>query len=120
MATGPDTAAFLLDQIGGTPWRVRRMFGEYCLYRGDQVVALLCDDALFLKDTAAGRTAVVAMQAVDLAPPFPGAKDHLRITPDAWDDADWLRGVLDATANALPPARPKPPRGRPAKRTPPP
>ena len=105
MATSTETAQLLLDRLGNGPFRVRRMFGEYCVYRGDTAVALLCDDTLFVKDTAAGRARIECVMPIELGAPYPSAKAHIRITPDAWDDADWLRGVIDATADALPPPR---------------
>ncbi|TBR13499.1 MAG: competence protein TfoX [Lysobacter sp.] len=109
MATDTATALYLLDQLGAR-FGTKRMFGEYCLYRDGSPVALLCDDTLFVKDTSAGRAVLVEMIAVDLGPPYPGAKPHLRITPDSWDDSGWLRRVLDATALALPPPKPRRPR----------
>lgn len=107
MATSRETTDFLLDQLGSKAFRTRPMFGESCLYRGDTVVALVCDDVLFVKDTPAGRVAIERSMPIELGPPFPGARPHLRIAPDAWDDADWLRAVVDATADALPAPRPR-------------
>ena len=109
MATDPATIDFLLDQLGARAARYssRRMFGEYCLYRDGLPVALVCDDVLFVKDTDDGRAAMAASMPVEFGPPYPGAKPHLRITPDRWDDGDWLAGVLDRTAAALPPPKPR-------------
>lgn len=116
MATSQDTIDFLLDQLGGGAFRTRRMFGEYALYHGDRVIALVCDDTLFVKDTPSGRAAIERSTAVELGAPYPGAKLHLRVTPDAWDDGDWLRRIADATAEALPAPRPKAAKGK-AKKT---
>lgn len=104
MATSAETAQHLLDQLG-TAFRLRRMFGEYCVYRGDAAVALICDDMLFLKDTPAGRACIERVLPIELGAPYPGAKPHIRITADAWDDADFLRSGVNATADALPPPR---------------
>lgn len=112
MATDPGTIDFLIDQLGRGPasYSAKRMFGEYCLYRDGVPVALVCDDVLFVKDTGAGRDAMPTLHALELGAPYPGAKAHLRLPPDAWDDGAALRRLLDATAAALPPPKPKRPR----------
>lgn len=115
MATDPGTLDLLFDQLGSRAARysARRMFGEYCLYRDGNPVALVCDDVLFVKDTADGIAAVAAAMAPEHGPPYPGARPHLRIPADRWDDGDWLVDVLERTAAALPP--PKPRKAKPAQ-----
>ncbi|MGY4516005.1 TfoX/Sxy family protein [Lysobacter sp. HA18] len=107
MATDPGTIEFLMDQLGtrGASYSTRRMFGEYCLYREGLPVAFVCDDVLFVKDTPVGRDAMTAAGVLAFGPPYPGAKDYLRLPPDGWDEGQWLRGLLDATAAALPAPR---------------
>jgi DNA transformation protein len=52
MATSRSTTEFILDQLSAVPnVRVRKMFGEYALYCDEKVVALICDDQLFVKIT---------------------------------------------------------------------
>lgn len=105
MATSQATMDFLLDQLSGTtPVSAKKMFGEYCLYLADKPVALVCDDQLYLKPTKAGRDLI--RQVVEDAP-YPGAKPHLLITADLWEDRDWLIQLIQATGNELPPAKPK-------------
>jgi len=41
------------------------------------------------------------------ASPYPKAKPHLQIDPDAWEDSDWLCDLVAATASELPMPRPK-------------
>ena len=48
MPTRPETIRPILDAIPGS--RAARMFGEYGLYLDDRVIALICDDTLFLKN----------------------------------------------------------------------
>jgi TfoX/Sxy family transcriptional regulator of competence genes len=53
MATKQSTIDYLLDQLGSLPKvRARKMFGEYALYCNEKVVALICDDELYVKITA--------------------------------------------------------------------
>ncbi len=75
------------------------MFGEYAIYCDDKVVALVCDNKLFLKVTDSGRN-VVKTQI--MAAPYPGAKESFVIDEEDWDDAEYLSHLARATADALP------------------
>ncbi len=100
MATSQGTIDYLLDQLAGT--RVvtaRRMFGEYCLYWDGRPVALVCDEQLYLKPTNAGRALLA--KVVEGAP-FPGARPHLLVGADLWEDPEWLGRLVRATAHELP------------------
>lgn len=107
MATHPDFVEYVRTQSGlGDAITCRRMFGEYAIYVEGKVVALACDDQLFLKPTAHGRS---LLRAPAEHPPFRGAKGYFRID-EAIDDRDLLRRLFMATATALP--EPKPKKGR--------
>ena len=104
MASSIGTAQFIVDQTGlGSQLSFRKMFGEFALYLNGKVVALVCDDQLFLKPTDEGGA---LLQEVKLALPYPGAKYHYLLANEL-DDPDFLREVMLATANALPEPRPK-------------
>jgi DNA transformation protein len=77
----------------------RKMFGEYAIYCDGKVVALVCDDQLFVKPTDAGRDHIGTPEP---APPYPGAKPYFLIDGDRWDDDRWLSELILATAAALP------------------
>ena len=77
-----------------------------------KVVALVCDNQLFVKPTAAGRA--VIGKPVE-APPYPGAKPHFLID-DELDDRDWLTTLVRATHAELPEPKPKKPKAAKAKR----
>jgi DNA transformation protein len=105
MATDKNTIDFLCDQLsrlGGIS--TKKMFGEYCLYLEGKPVGLVCDDQLYLKPTKAG---VSLIAKVVEAAPYPGAKPHLLITPDQWEDAEWLCELVRATDRELPLPKPK-------------
>lgn len=105
MGTRAETMEFLVDQLSALPSiRTRRMFGEYCLYCDEKPVAFVCDDELFVKPTDAGRAYI---GEPDEAPAYPGSKLYFRIGGDRWEDRDWLVGLIDETAAALPAPRPK-------------
>jgi TfoX/Sxy family transcriptional regulator of competence genes len=115
MASRQDTADYLLEQIARAgPVSAKKMFGEYAIYCGGKVVALLCDDQLFLKPTVAGRALLGKARE---GSPYPGAKPHLVIDADLWEDADWMADLIRATAQELPAPKPKG-KKRPAKKLP--
>lgn len=108
MTTQSSTMDYLMDQLRGAgPLGQRRMFGEYCLYFDGRPVGLVCDDQLYLKDTVPGRALMEqAAGGLRLGTPFPGARAHLHLTPDDWEDRPWLARLVRQTYEALPPAAP--------------
>jgi DNA transformation protein len=105
MSTQQSTMDYLLDQLRHAgPVTCRKMFGEYCLYYDGSPVGLVCDNQLFLKPTEQGRR---LLHEVREGSPFPGAKPHLLIDADSWEDAQALSLLVRTTALALP-VRPPP------------
>lgn len=104
MATAKNTIDFLLDQLSAAgEISAKKMFGEYCLYLAGKPVGLVCDDQLFLKITNAGRSMI--SEPTEGAP-YPGAKPHLLISGDLWEDREWLCELVRATEREL--LQPKP------------
>lgn len=100
MATTQNTIDFLLDQLSSLgSASAKKMFGEYCLYLSGKPVGLVCDGQLFLKPTDAGKG---KLSKVVEGAPYPGAKPHLLITPDQWEDSEWLCDLVRATDRELP------------------
>ena len=95
---------FVVDQVQADH-RVsyRHMFGGTTLYMNGKVVALICDNQLFVKPTEAGRSFI---GDVVEAPPYEGAKNSFLIE-DELDDSEWLTGLFAATEKELPAPRPK-------------
>ena len=83
----------------------RKMFGEFALYCDGKVVALVCDNQLFVKPTAGGRKFA---GRVAEAPPYPSAKPSLLID-ERLDDQDWISVLIRITAAELPVPQPKQP-----------
>ena len=104
MATEASFVEFVLEQVA-LPGRVdaRKMFGEYALYVDGKVVALLCDNQLFLKPLAPLRA---RLARVDEAAPYPGAKPHFRIADELERPAE-LTALLAEAARLLPEPKPK-------------
>ncbi len=108
MASDAHFIQYVLEQMQGAGSLAhRKMFGEYAIYCDQKVVALVCDNQLFVKITAQGQTFVdKASQPVLLAPPFPSAKDWFLIQ-DQLDEREWLVQLIRITADALPIPKPK-------------
>ena len=86
--------------------RARKMFGEYALYCGDKVVALVCDDTLYVKITEAGRAYAGHRYTEGTA--YPGAKPSMQIDMDTTEDRDWLCELIRLTEESLPTPQKKP------------
>ena len=75
------------------------MFGEYGLYCDGKMVAMVCDDRLFVKPTTRGRALAIDTEE---APPYLSAKPCLLIAPERWEDGEWLGELFRASAAELP------------------
>ena len=82
------------------------MFGEYAIYCEGKVVALVCDNQLFVKPTSGGRS--FAGRGAE-APPYPGAQAHLLIG-DELDDREWISRLIRISQKELPVPKPRKPK----------
>lgn len=99
MATKQSTADFLVDQMSGAgEVKSRKMFGEYGVYCNGTIVALICDEQLFVKPTDAGRACI---KDVVEKPPYPGAKPYFFIDAEQCEDREWLSELVRLTAHHL-------------------
>lgn len=100
MASQASFVEFILDQLSACDDVIaKKMFGEYALYMSGKMFALICDDQLFIKPTAAGRE---LLGTVTEAPPYPQAKPWYLIDSELLEDRDGLTTLARATAAALP------------------
>ncbi len=101
MATKASTVEFITDQLIGVPdISTRKMFGEYALYCGKKVVALICDDTLFVKMTEPGKQFVGSSYKEGQA--YPGAKVSLQIDDELIEDRKWLSQLIEITEEHVP------------------
>jgi TfoX/Sxy family transcriptional regulator of competence genes len=99
VASDKDFVVFIVEQIESVDEiTYRKMFGEYVVYRKNKVVALICDNQLFVKPTEGGKNVI---GKVNEAPPYPGAKFSYLIE-DKIDDREWLGELIRITYNELP------------------
>lgn len=104
MASDQTFVDFIVDQIENAgEISAKKMFGEYALYSGEKMFALICDDKLFIKPTKAGRTFI---GDVVEAPPYPGAKPSFLIEEKV-EDRGWLSELVRISVEELPVPKPK-------------
>ena len=105
MATDQAFVDFIMDQLSAIKGiSSRKMFGEYAVYVHGKVVALICDNAFYVKPTKAGREWIGKPLE---APAYPGAKPSFLIQ-DEVDDREWLNRLIALTYAELPEPKPKP------------
>ncbi|MDD4736046.1 MAG: TfoX/Sxy family protein [Kiritimatiellae bacterium] len=104
MASEIDFVEFVVQQMESAgEITYKKMFGEYGLYCDGTIMALVCDDQLFIKPTEAGRSFI---KKVNEAPPYPGAKPYLLIE-DQLDDREWISSLVKQTVKELSKTEPK-------------
>lgn len=90
----------------------KKMFGEYAIYFENKVVALVCDNQLFVKQTEAGRA---LLQTVVEAPPYPGAKNYFLIGENI-EERDLMNTLFKVTSSEIPEPKPKKRKNKGAKK----
>ena len=104
MGSNLNFVEFVVDQIENAgEITYKKMFGEYGLWSNGKIVALICNDQLFVKPTEAGRSFI---KNVIEAPPYPGAKFYFLIE-DKIEDREWISNLIRITAKELPKPKPK-------------
>ncbi len=100
MASKQETVNFIVSKINQAGVvSAKKMFGEYGIYCDGKMVALVCDDQLYVKPTAAGKEFLGETQD---APPYPGAKDCFLISEEDWEDSSWLTELIKRTTPEIP------------------
>jgi TfoX/Sxy family transcriptional regulator of competence genes len=105
MASDRKTVDFIIEQIAGAgAISARPMFGEYGVYCDGKIVAIIGDGQLFVRPTSGGRAYAAEAEEVS---PYPGAKHHLLIDAERWDDGEWMTELVRVTCIELPLPKPK-------------
>ena len=99
MSSEQDFINFVVEQVQGAgAIRYRKMFGGCTLYCNDKVVALICENQLFVKPTEAGRKHIGNVKE---APAYPGARPSLLIN-EKIENSAWLTQLISVTEKELP------------------
>ncbi|HWJ17508.1 MAG TPA: TfoX/Sxy family protein [Geobacterales bacterium] len=102
MASQQSIADTIVEQLAGTGVTARKMFGEFGLFHEGKMVALICDDQLYVKPTGAGRA---FLGDCPEGQPYPRSKPHFQIPGERWEDSEWLTKLIQLTASDLPPPK---------------
>jgi TfoX/Sxy family transcriptional regulator of competence genes len=104
MASDVSFVEFVVDQMAGAGTITsRKMFGEFAVYCDGKIVALICDNQLFVKPTDGGRSFI---GDVVEAPPYTGAKPSFLIE-EGLEDQDWITRLIQISARELPEPKPR-------------
>lgn len=105
MSTAKETVDSILEKLDDPScFSARAMFGEYALYAHGKVVALVCDNQLYVKI----RPESIALASMcDTDSPYPGARPHYVVTEEQWLQLSELPDILRTIAVALPPPKKK-------------
>lgn len=105
MASTEETVLYLAEQMSAAgDIRIRKMFGEYAIYCNERVVALVCDNQLFVKITDISGT---YLDSSHETPAYPGARNSLLVPEERWEDREWLVDFIRDTAALVPLPKPK-------------
>lgn len=105
MSTQKETIEFILEKLGDPKkFSARAMFGEYALYASGKVVALVCDDTLYVKILPASAP---LERLCEKGSPYPGAKPHYVVEEAQLTQLEDLPAMLLAIAKSLPAKKPK-------------
>jgi TfoX N-terminal domain len=100
MATQKETVDFILSKLRHPKqFTTRAMFGEFALYAEGKVVALVCDNLLYVKILPASSE---LEKVCEKGHPFPGAKLHYIVDEGQLTTIDQLPNILFAIAKSLP------------------
>jgi TfoX/Sxy family transcriptional regulator of competence genes len=97
MATQKETVDFILAKLREPRFSVRAMFGEYALYADGTVVALVCDDRLYVKILPASHE---LEDICERGEPYPGARPHYIVEEGQLVTLANLPAILSAIAEA--------------------
>ncbi len=113
MSTQKETVEFILEKLGEPEvFSVRKMFGEYALYSSGKVVALICDDQLYVKIVPASAE-LEGICEKDEA--YPGSKPYYLVEESQLSHIKNLAEILCKIAESLPLPKPKKKKENPKK-----
>jgi TfoX/Sxy family transcriptional regulator of competence genes len=100
MATQKEAVDFVLAKLRQPKrFSARAMFGEYALYADGRVVALICDNLLYVKILPASQELEPLCEKGE---PYPGARPHYIVEEAQLSTVQSLSGILCAIAESLP------------------
>ena len=106
MASKIEFVEYVAEQCRGAgEITYKKMFGDYGLYCGGKIFALVCDDEFFVKITPKTKGQYPELPE---KPPYDGAKNYFLV--ENTDDREFLTELVTRTCAALPEPKPKSPK----------
>ena len=100
MPSSIDTTQFILSKLRHPErFSARKMFGEFGLYTDGKMVAVICDDRLYVKIASA--SAVLEDQC-EKGEPYPRAKPHYLVDETQLSTIQNLPAIMFALAKSAP------------------
>lgn len=99
MSTRRETVDFILSKLRSDRFTARLMFGEFALYADEKVVALVCDDLLYVKIVPASNE---LESLCEKGQPYPGAKPHYIVEEGHLSSVHNIAAILLAIASSAP------------------
>lgn len=100
MSTQKETIEFILEKLRHPKrFSTRAMFGEYALYADGKVVALVCDDKLYVKILPASDE---LEEVCEKGSPYRGARPHYIVEEEQLSQLEQLPNILFDIADSLP------------------
>lgn len=105
MSTQKETVEFILEKLAYQDrFSTRAMFGEYALYADGKVVALICNDQLYVKILPASKE---LEDVCEKDHPYPGARLYYLVEEDQLSKLESLPHMLLEISKSLPSKRVK-------------
>ncbi len=100
MSTQKEVIEFILEKLANPKrFSARAMFGEYALYADGKVVALVCDDRLYVKILPSSQQ---LEKICEKGSPYPDAKPHYIVEEDQLSNIEELPSILFNISKSLP------------------
>lgn len=99
MSTNADYIEFVMDCVGriqGNMFRVKKMFGDYCLYCDEIPVALVCDNSVYVKRL---KFLEPLMGQAATGVPYEGAKEQYILDIEDFDLAEKVFWMITQERN---------------------
>ena len=93
MATSSEYAEFVCQQLEGIGYlRMKKMFGEYCIYVNEKPLILCCDNIPYIPKHPAIDG---LMSEAECGYPYPGAKERYILDVDHASEAKRVVSILE-------------------------
>ena len=102
MASTLGFVEYVMEQLAGVGnMRMRKMFGEYCVYVNEKPIILVCDNQVYIKMIP---ELAELLKDAERGPPYDGASERYILDID---DRELAREAIEILERATPVPKPK-------------